>query len=92
MARITRLAFIYSWMPLHMTLVTGAIKSNLLEIRDRTTSKIVEKHQGKLTQQSIRPLQENGMAAISKILTRMLENFRLSMYEKSLEFVLAGGR
>ena len=53
-------------MPLHMTLVTGAIKSNLLEIRDRTTSKIVEKHQGKLTQQSIRPLQENGMAAISK--------------------------
>ena len=37
-----------------------------IEIRDRTTSKYIEKYQGKLIQQSIRPLQGNGMAAISK--------------------------
>ena len=34
-----------------------------IEIRDKTTSKFIEKHQGKLTQQ--RPLQGNGMSAIS---------------------------
>ena len=37
-----------------------------IEIRDRTTSKFIEKHSGKLTQQNMRPLQGNGMAAISK--------------------------
>ena len=37
-----------------------------IEIRDRTTSKFIEKHKGKLIQQSLRPLQGNGMAAISK--------------------------
>ena len=37
-----------------------------IKIRDGTTSKLSEKHYGKLTQQSVRPLQENGMAAISK--------------------------
>ena len=37
-----------------------------IEIRDRATSKFIEKPHGKLTQQTIRPLQGNGMAAISK--------------------------
>ena len=38
-----------------------------IKIRDRTTSKFTEKHLGNLTQQSKRPLQGDGMAAISKI-------------------------
>ena len=41
-------------------------------IRDRTTSKFIEKHQGKLTQQSKKPLQGNDMAAIFK--NQVLEN------------------
>ena len=35
-------------------------------IRHRTIGKFIEKHKGKLTQQSKRPLQGNDMAAISK--------------------------
>ena len=37
---------------------------------DRATSKFILKHLGKLTQQSIRPLQGNGIAAISKMFTK----------------------
>ena len=43
-----------------------AINIKKIEKRDGTSSKFIEKHQGKLTQQSIRSLQGNGMAAISK--------------------------
>ena len=38
----------------------------LVEIKDRTTSKFIEKHEGKLTQQIKRPFQGNGLATISK--------------------------
>ena len=41
-------------------------KNKLIKMRDRTTSKFIEEHLGKLTQQSKRPLQGNGMAPISK--------------------------
>ena len=41
-----------------------AIPNKKIEIRDRTTSKFIEKNEGKLTQQSMGPLQGNGMAAI----------------------------
>ena len=46
--------------------VMAAIPKEYIETRDRTASKFIEKHQGTFTQQSIRPLQGNGMAAISK--------------------------
>ena len=48
-----------------------------METRDRTTSKQIEKHKGKLTQQSLRPLHGNGMDAISKISKFLDEPFEL---------------
>ena len=47
------------------------------KIRDRTTSKIIEKHQGKLTQQSNGPLQGNDMATLvaTKKITHETTNF-----------------
>ena len=52
-------------------IVFNVKRDSFNETRDRTTSKFIEKHKGKFTQQSIRPLQGNGMAAISKILKRI---------------------
>ena len=60
-----------------MWFISGLVdlKISYMETRDRTTSKQIEKHKGKLTQQSLRPLHGNGMDAISKISKFLEEPF-----------------